>query len=394
MWPLVSPHLLTAIILRTANLLHVEEVPLIIATTLLTVGRPRVVDRALITVITLLTETRPLVVDQVRITVTIRRTVERPRVADRVRITATTLPTGTRPRVVGRVLITAITQHTVRQQHAVEVIPIIAITRRTLTLLPVEAEDTISNQKWMHPQNRLQLFCPDHNSRFNRKIKMKVITSIHPEYLEHLEVFRKWAFNPKIQSDIQSKFRWPKNIFFKEGRPETATSAELLNSINAPEHIGFPIDMYGLDFNYSNLKKSAEIVDEDFFNEIRRMNLEIDDRFQTLLGAYHPALKAYYPKNGYIAWHTNWNAPGYNIIFSFSNGGDGYWRHVDPKTEKVVQINDVPGWHCKAGYFGSREEKEHIMWHSAYTNEPRLTLSYVFKDKTLWEDLVEEISEC
>lgn len=229
---------------------------------------------------------------------------------------------------------------------------------------------------------------------------MKVITKIHPEYLEHLEVFRAWAFDPKTQAAIQSKFRWPQNKFFSEGRPAHAASPELLTSINAEEHVGFPIDMYGLDFNYNNLRSAADRADQDFFDEIRRMNIEIDQRFQALMGAYHPALKAFYPANGYIAWHTNWNAPGYNLVFSFSPTGNGYWRHVDPTTatsihpdpKNIVQINDVPGWHCKAGYFGGKDEINKLMWHSAHTHEPRLTLSYVFKDKALWEDLLEEIN--
>ena len=230
---------------------------------------------------------------------------------------------------------------------------------------------------------------------------MKVITKINNEFLEHLNVFKDWVFNEKIQSYIQEKFTWPKNIYQEEKRPEYASSLEMLASIDTSSHSGFPPDMYGLDFNYSNVKQSAEIAHQDFFEEIRKMNRDIDGRFQLLLGAYHPALKAYYPAGGYIAWHTNWNAPGYNIIFSYSKNGQGHWRHIDPsgssslepKAENMVHIDDVPGWHCKAGYFGSKEQEDQIIWHAAHTKEERLTLSYVFKDEVIWRDLIEDIED-
>ena len=113
------------------------------------------------------------------------------------------------------------------------------------------------------------------------------------------------------------------------------------------------------------------------------------------------ALKMWYPKDGYIAWHNNWNVPGYNILFTYTETGNGYWRHINPAGSKgkinkpfdkhLVHIPDVPGWHMKTGYYGKKEEEDKIMWHSAYGGEPRMTLGYVVKDENLWKMMVEDI---
>ena len=47
---------------------------------------------------------------------------------------------------------------------------------------------------------------------------------------------------------------------------------------------------------------------------------------------------------------------------------------------------------CKTGYYGKKHEHDKIIWHTAYSNEPRMTLGYVVHDKQLWMDVVEEIA--
>ena len=195
------------------------------------------------------------------------------------------------------------------------------------------------------------------------------------------------------------KSNGPKNKLYSEGRASEAASREYLVAMDADNHNGFPPDMFGFDLNYDTLKRQTIKADSKFFEEIRQMNNSVDDKLRNFLGARFAALKAYYPKDGYIAWHTNWNAAGYNIIFTYSEGGDGYWRHIDPENskshkpdvEKMVHIQDKPGWHCKVGYFGTKQETDKIVWHSAYTNEPRLTMSYIIYDEALWTSMVEDI---
>ena len=130
----------------------------------------------------------------------------------------------------------------------------------------------------------------------------------------------------------------------------------------------------------------------------------LDDNLGTFLGYRFCALKMWYPPKGYISWHTNWNVPSYNILFTYNPTGDGFWRHINPtgskspvpnigdNEENVVTIPDQPGWSCKVGYYGRKEEHEKIVWHTAYSNEPRITLGYVVYDEGVWKNAVEEIA--
>lgn len=230
---------------------------------------------------------------------------------------------------------------------------------------------------------------------------MQVIPNLNEKLIGYLDEFKDWIFSEHVQSALTSKIEWPKNIYMTEGRPEYSTSRELLMSIDADSHSGFPPDLYGIDLNYDTMKRMTVKADPEFYEEIRRVNNEVDDKLRNFLGARYAALKAFYPCNGYIAWHTNWNAPGYNIIFTYSKGGDGYWRHIDPigsnthkpDPEKLVHIPDQPGWHCKIGYYGTKAETDKLVWHSAYTNEPRITMGYVIYDEAIWRNMVEEIAE-
>jgi hypothetical protein len=227
---------------------------------------------------------------------------------------------------------------------------------------------------------------------------MQVFTKINPEILEPLEEYRQWVMSPAVRASLEASVNRRGSEHVNTGRAEEPCSNGYLLAIDHPQHIGFPIHMHGIDINYKVLSRDTNRVDATLLSEIRRRDTALDDNLQTFLGAKFCALKAYYPKHGHIGWHNNWNAPGYNIIFTYSGTGDGYWRHVDPKggalvpnLENIVHVPDAPGWHCKVGYFGSKKEADRVMWHCAYTNEPRLTVSYVIADQGIWENMVQEI---
>jgi hypothetical protein len=100
--------------------------------------------------------------------------------------------------------------------------------------------------------------------------------------------------------------------------------------------------------------------------------------FASELGAHTSALLSYYPPGGFVGWHTNYNASAYQILFTWSKSGNGYFRYLDQKTGRIVTIKDKPGWQCRHYYFGSETEPEHVCWHSAYAGEDRITLAYKF----------------
>ena len=66
------------------------------------------------------------------------------------------------------------------------------------------------------------------------------------------------------------------------------------------------------------------------------------------------------------------------------------------ETKKEVVMQDVPGWQCKASYFGAYDEPAHkLVYHTASTDCWRITVSYIFNREEmslgLQEDVIEEI---
>lgn len=121
--------------------------------------------------------------------------------------------------------------------------------------------------------------------------------------------------------------------------------------------------------------------------------MSTDSKLKQYLGLDCCALTQLYPPGGFIGWHTNENASAYNLIFTWSETGDGYFEYVDPKTKEIVRMNDKPGWQCKAGYFGSKHEPDRIVYHAASTNCNRITVSYTLGfNYDYWKDVIEDIS--
>jgi hypothetical protein len=161
------------------------------------------------------------------------------------------------------------------------------------------------------------------------------------------------------------------------------------------KHEGYPEESHAyalkaerLYFNDHHDKTEAA----QFYSNYSKFNQELC----TLLSTRNNALTQLYPPNGYISWHNNANASAYNIIFSWSETGEGCFRYVDGHTGKEVVIPDKKGWQCKAGYFGAYGEPWYNrVYHAAETDCWRITVSYMFDRSDmglgLQDDIVEEI---
>jgi hypothetical protein len=153
-------------------------------------------------------------------------------------------------------------------------------------------------------------------------------------------------------------------------------------------HDGYPQKLHSFSLMAKDLSPGKCNTD------LQQKYSELDSKFQLLLGTQANALGTVYPPGGFISWHNNANASAYNLIFTWSENGEGYWKHVDPYTGKNVIVQDVPGWQCKAFYFGAYEDSpEDIVYHMASTDCWRMTISYIFdrEHKQYWEDVIEEI---
>jgi len=159
------------------------------------------------------------------------------------------------------------------------------------------------------------------------------------------------------------------------------SSREHLNTMldKADTHIGFPEVTYGNDL----LDRSVS----PFFEEV----FEIRQELGNILVSPNCAVMMYYPEGGFMSWHNNHNCPGYNILLSWTETGNGFFKYLNLENDSLVTMHDSPGWTAKVGYYGSNDEPDKLYWHCAKAFEPRLTLGYVIPDKQMWEMMVDDI---
>lgn len=156
-------------------------------------------------------------------------------------------------------------------------------------------------------------------------------------------------------------------------------------------HNGFPENG-----NYYSFKTDHENSSKALTTKVIENYTKFNEELQVKLCTRGNGLCAMYPPKGFISWHNNANASAYNLIFTWSETGDGYFKYIDGYTGKEITIQDRKGWQCKAGYFGAYdEEPEKLLYHSASTDCWRITVAYLFNRKEisigLQEDVIEEI---
>lgn len=200
---------------------------------------------------------------------------------------------------------------------------------------------------------------------------MIAIENIPQDLMDDLVGFSDWFF----QQDRQG--------FDIEGDPaESAhcTSVEYLIEQQSKRLKGFPSKACGIDFqNFRGWDLDT------FFHKVT----ETDSSIKTYIGSKTCAIKMYYPEGGYIDWHTNENAFGYNVLFTYSVTGDGAFVYQNPKTKEIVTLPDRKGWNMKVGLYDRHGGMP--LWHSAYTKCERLTWGYIL-DQRSWDALVSELN--
>ena len=158
------------------------------------------------------------------------------------------------------------------------------------------------------------------------------------------------------------------------------------------QHDGFPSKMVGLE-----LAPKDEWSLGPYYCDVIERAETLKGELQGWTGTRQNALSALYPAGGYISWHNNANAPGYNVLFTWSSEGDGQFEYIDPITKEHIVVPDVKGWQCKVGYYGTYDENDKLLYHAARTNCLRATIAFMFNPdetgKQMSEMLIEDISE-
>lgn len=166
----------------------------------------------------------------------------------------------------------------------------------------------------------------------------------------------------------------------KDITSEYACGEEYLLHMQSKKVTGFPERTHGIDLR--------QHVPPNMANLLQKLDVDL----MSWSGSRYNAVKMVYPKGGYMGWHHNANAPGYNILLSWSEKGLGFFRYQDPATKEIVTIDDKPGWTCKVGYYGPFREPDKMYWHCASAeHEERMTLGYIIPHEGMWASMCEDI---
>lgn len=225
---------------------------------------------------------------------------------------------------------------------------------------------------------------------------MQDIQVKNQELIGLLDEYKKFLMN---DTDFFAKNFHPSCKEEKDNRSWWVGEKHLNEILNQKEnHEGFPDTIYGYECSvhregHEFLSKDADPITR---KEITASLSVMGRNLIEWLGVRHNALTAFYPPGGFISWHNNANASAYNLIFSWSENGNGCFKYVDPTTKKVVTMQDHAGWQCKAAYFGHYGEPDRLFYHAAETDCWRITVSFTFDTSSLSEEyrkeLIEEIS--
>jgi len=198
---------------------------------------------------------------------------------------------------------------------------------------------------------------------------MKNIEIKNKDLINLLNDYSDW-FESTDKSLIKVQGHKDKNEYY--------TSDKYLETIDKKNHKGFPEKTHGIDLVFCDSTN----------NEIRERIRKVDLDFNSVLGSQHCAVKMYYPEGGYMGWHNNHNVHGYNILFSYTKNGNGFFRY---KTDNTITMHDKPGWTAKVGYYGNNNEPDKLFWHCARAYEDRLTLGFVIPKEDFWNMMIEDI---
>lgn len=166
-----------------------------------------------------------------------------------------------------------------------------------------------------------------------------------------------------------------------------------------PEHSGYSDEYFykalnELDHREFGFPREALMVSESLNKALYSCLKKYKLKLQRRLCAANNSLSVVYPSEGYIGWHHNGNAPGYNILFSYSLDGKGWFKYYDYVDQEIKTLYDKPGWNVKVGYYPDQiKEPERVYWHAAKTVSPRLSIAFIVNDRDLWLGMINDITD-
>jgi len=203
---------------------------------------------------------------------------------------------------------------------------------------------------------------------------MKSISIINRQLLQILNNFK-----DEILSNDLSKLNFRQHGATKDNN--YFCSIDLLNDLKNQETIEQTKDAKLVNIDNTFLKEINSKLDAhlDEWDEQKAYTV-VKSKFVSIKEKMFDkkVLGVIYPARGYMSWHTNSDDYGHNVLLTWSENGNGFFRYQDPITKEIVTMRDKPGWNCKVGYFGKHTEPDKLFWHCCSTDELRISVAWIF----------------
>ena len=198
---------------------------------------------------------------------------------------------------------------------------------------------------------------------------------IPQDILKILKLFEPFIFD-FIESGENIGDRNKRKIISKD---EAISDEYLFNIMKGGSGSGGPTHILSNDFGLEASQPHKEL-------------LKLSTKLASFVGARRSPLCQHYPPGGYIAWHHNANIPGRNIIFSWSETGDGIFK-VYGDSKEIEEYQDTVGWNIKSlkiiSHLEYVEENKEYAWHCAGTNCNRFSVGFMMNN-----DFHEDVEFC
>lgn len=77
-----------------------------------------------------------------------------------------------------------------------------------------------------------------------------------------------------------------------------------------------------------------------------------------------------YPKDGYLAWHTNSDNPGVRVYFTYATKEGSFFRYL--KDGQIITLEDQLGWNTRVFPIDAKEP----LWHCVYASARRYSFGF------------------
>ena len=117
------------------------------------------------------------------------------------------------------------------------------------------------------------------------------------------------------------------------------------------------LDCSLMKFNNINFPIVAQIISSIFAGKIKEFGV---------------SGRIWYPKNGFMGWHTNSNNKGHRLYCVYvKEGGKSFFRYKNPINGEIVTSWDKKGWNFRI----FRIDKK-LLWHTIYSGTDRFSIGY------------------